>query len=62
MVKQAKMPKKSSKDEWHVNHSSSGMGDFHGTGIKQKLGIMREGLGQIQPSKKQLNTPPRSLA
>lgn len=56
-------PKKSSGD-WHVNHSSMGMGDYYGTGVKQPLGKMRSSYtpGVNATSKKGLKTPPKSLA
>jgi hypothetical protein len=48
--------------DWHVSNTSLGMGDYYGTGIKAKVGKMREGHGQIQSTPKQLKKPPRSLA
>ncbi len=38
------------------------MGDNYGTGIKAKLGKMREGMGQATLSKKKIGTPPKSIA
>jgi len=56
-------PKNSSGD-WHVNHSSMGMGDYYGTGIRQKLGKVRGGYSAntnpTQPAK--LKVPPKTLA
>ena len=55
-------PKKSSGD-WHVSHTSMGMGDYYGTGIKNPLGKMRSdsiGMTAVTPAK--LKKPPRSLA
>ena len=47
--------------DWHVNHSSMGMGDYYGTGVRAKLGRMREGMGMVQISSKKMKTPPRSV-
>lgn len=45
----------------HTSRSKSGMGDYHGTGIKQKIGrpisVMME-----NPSKTKKGKPPRALA
>lgn len=50
--------------DWHTNFSSLGMGDFYGTGIRQKLGRVRGGYSPLsnptQPEK--LKVPPKSLA
>lgn len=54
---------KKGSGDWHVNHSSMGMGDYYGTGIKAKLGRMREdSMGMIEITPKKLKTPPKSLA
>ena len=50
------------KGDWHVNHSSMGMGDYYGTGVKAKLGKMIDGTGMATLSKGQLGKPPKSLA
>ena len=42
--------------------SPKGMGDYYGTGITAKIGRMREGTGFEDLTKKQLKTPPKSLA
>jgi hypothetical protein len=55
-------PSKNTSGDWHVNHSSMGMGDYYGTGIKAKLGRMRDGMGMQEITPKKLKTPPRSLA
>jgi hypothetical protein len=47
----------------HTNNSPNGMGDFYGTGIKQKIGNIREdtmGINLVTPKK--LKTPPKKLA
>lgn len=55
-------PKRSSGD-WHVSHSSMGMGNYYGTGVKQKIGKMRsDSVGFRPATPKQLKTPPKSLA
>lgn len=53
-------PKKSSGD-WHVSHTSLGMGDYYGTGIKAKLGKVIDGVGLNPISKKKLSKPPKSV-
>lgn len=47
----------------HTSKSQIGMGDHYGTGIKAKIGSLRE--SYMNPSKasmKKLGNPPRSLA
>ena len=63
-VKQDKAPSRNGRPggDSHSSKSSMGMGDFYGRGVKQKIGKMREGMGQIPVSKKQLGTKPRSVA
>lgn len=46
----------------HTANTKYGMGDNYGTGIKAKLGRVKEGAGQHALSKKQIGKPPRSLA
>lgn len=46
----------------HTPKSSKGLGDYYGTGIKQPLGKMREGMGMVEIPPKKLRKPPRSLA
>jgi hypothetical protein len=53
---------KTSRTQAHTNKSPKGMGDYYGTGMKQPLGKMREGLGMVGLSKKKLGKPPKSLA
>lgn len=49
--------------DWHVSHSSMGMGDYYGTGIKAKLGRMRDdSMGLMTMTPKKLKTPPKNLA
>lgn len=47
----------------HTANTKYGMGDNYGSGIKAKLGKVRENtVGMAKLSKKQLKTPPRSVA
>lgn len=52
------------KGDWHVAHTSMGMGDYYGTGIKAKVG---KAVGGYSPNylpvtKSKLGKPPKSLA
>jgi len=53
---------KKSSGDWHVSNTSMGMGDYYGTGIRAKIGRMRDGMGMQEISPKQMGTPPKSLA
>jgi len=53
---------KPSQGDWHVSHSSLGMGDYYGTGVKNPMGRVREGLGGPEVVKTSLNKPPKNLA
>lgn len=57
-MKQAKSKK---KKEWHASKSQKGMGDYYGTGIRQPLGKMREGMGMYEVPSKKMKIPPKSL-
>jgi hypothetical protein len=46
----------------HTSNSPRGMGDYYGTGIRAKIGTMREGMGMEKVSKKKMKTPPKALA
>ena len=48
--------------DWHVSNTSMGMGDYYGTGIRAKIGKMREGMGMQEITPKKMKTPPKSLA
>jgi len=37
-------------------------GDYYGTGIKAKMGRVRDGTGQVEVSPALMKKPPRSLA
>lgn len=46
----------------HEANTKYGMGDNYGTGIRQKLGIVRDDtVGMKKLSKKQMGTPPKSV-
>lgn len=46
----------------HTDNTKYGMGDNYGTGIRAKLGTVREGtVGMKKLSKKQLGTAPKSV-
>jgi hypothetical protein len=58
-----KQPKSSKRKEWHSSNAKFGMGDYYGTGIKAKVGRVRDdsmGMNAVTPSK--LKNPPKSLA
>jgi len=57
-------PKKSIKHkEWHTDNTPYGMGDNYGTGVKQKMGRMRDSsMGIMSATPKKLKNPPKSLA
>lgn len=52
------------KGDWHVSNSSMGMGDYYGSGIRAKLGSVRDSYTPaVNPvSKTQLKKPPKTLA
>jgi hypothetical protein len=45
----------------HTQNTPYGMGDNYGTGIRQKLGRMREGTGMVQISPRKMKVPPKSV-
>lgn len=46
----------------HTANTKYGMGDHYGTGVKAKIGKMREdSMGMIELTSKKLKTPPRSV-
>lgn len=56
-------PLKAKHKEAHSANAKYGMGDYYGTGIKAKVGRMRDdsmGMNAVTPSK--LKKPPKSLA
>lgn len=48
--------------EAHASPSKTGSGDYYGSGIKQKVGIMREDYLSYPISQKKMKNPPKSLA
>ncbi len=46
----------------HTANTKYGMGDSYGSGVRQKLGTVREGIGMVKLTNKKLGTPPKSLA
>lgn len=47
----------------HVSKTGMPMGDFYGSGIKNKIGRVRDNTAGINPvAKSKLKKPPRSLA
>ncbi len=49
--------------ENHVDNTKYGMGDYYGTGIKAKLGRVRDDtMGMVALTPKKLKTPPKGLA
>ena len=52
---------KTSSGDWHVSHTSMGMGDYYGTGIRAKIGKMREGVGFQEVPKSKLKSPPSTV-
>ena len=57
-MKKAKTPVKGIK-QFHTDSKKSGMGDFYGTGLKNKTGSMRDSYMSPKPKK---SLPPKSLA
>jgi hypothetical protein len=55
------MKKSKSHKEWHVGDKKYPMGDYYGTGVRAKIGRMRDGTGMVNVSKKQLGNPPKSV-
>jgi len=45
----------------HTANTKFGMGDYYGTGIKQKVGRSRDDLVNMSPLKK-MGKPPKNLA
>lgn len=58
-----KNPNTTKHKEWHSSNQKFGMGDNYGTGIKQKVGTMRQDYLGLTPSvPKKMKTPPTSVA
>jgi len=57
------MKKAKKFSEAHTPRSPLGMGDYYGTGVKQKTGrVIRDYLSNTPVSPKKLSNPPKSLA
>ncbi len=57
------MAKLKPSKEWHSANAKFGMGDFYGTGIKQKVGRVRDDYMSTKAvTPRKLKTPPKSLA
>jgi|HubBroStandDraft_3_1064219.scaffolds.fasta_scaffold1959225_1 hypothetical protein len=46
----------------HTSGAKMGMGDFYGTGKKNPIGKVKEGMGIKASTVKGLNKPPKTLA
>lgn len=46
----------------HTDNTKYGMGDNYGTGFKNPMGKVKEGVGYKPMDKKKMKTPPKSLA
>lgn len=46
----------------HTSDSQKGSGDYYGTGIRNKVGKVRDVMGYTDMPKKKLKIPPKSLA
>jgi hypothetical protein len=57
-----RMKKQKRLESAHTPRSPQGMGDFYGSGIRAKIGRMRDGIGFEALSKKQLSNPPKTFA
>jgi hypothetical protein len=59
-----RIPSKPKKNNFaHTANTKYGTGDNYGTGVRQKLGKVREDyLGNVNLDSKKLKTPPRNLA
>lgn len=56
-------PSKSKKPRFsHTDNTKYGMGDYYGTGLRAKVGKMRDVTEMSNISSKKLGTPPKSLA
>jgi hypothetical protein len=46
----------------HASNSKIGMGDYYGTGVRNKVGRMIDGAGMNPVKSSKLKKPPKSLA
>jgi|HubBroStandDraft_4_1064222.scaffolds.fasta_scaffold31902_7 hypothetical protein len=64
MQSQVPTPSKKSKNsgDSHVSHTSMGMGDYYGTGIKAKVGkVLEDTIGLNQVPNRKLKIKPRQV-
>lgn len=64
MVKQSHASSaKKGQGDWHVSHTSMGMGDYYGSGIRAKIGKVVDSYGGSKPiTPNSLKKAPKSLA
>lgn len=60
-MKSAKPIKASKHRENHSANAKFGMGDNYGTGVKQKVGRIRDGMGMRAMTPSKLKKPPKSV-
>lgn len=53
---------KTKRNQAHTSKSPKGMGDYYGSGIRQKIGRIRDSYLSNEIKGKDLGKPPRSLA
>ncbi len=56
------MKKDKPTKQFHTSSSKYGMGDYYGTGVRNKVGTIIEGFGVEKVSSKKHSKPPKSLA
>ena len=56
------MKKVKSNQSAHTSNSKMGMGDYYGTGVKQKVGRIVSNFDSAPVSNKKMGKPPKSLA
>ncbi len=52
---------KKGQGDWHVSKTPIGMGDHYGTGVRAKLGRVRDSMGVAKLGQKKMKTPPTSV-
>jgi hypothetical protein len=50
------------RGDFNFSRSSMGMGDYYGTGIRNRVGKIRDTMFEAEVSPKDLKVPPRALA
>lgn len=61
LPKQSNLTKQKPHNEAHVAKTEYGMGDHYGTGIRNPMGRMRDGMGMKEITPRKLKTPPKSV-